>query len=51
MLKAIRACQFFNSERQEDKTQTINFGVNIMVLVALNDLAECKEPKPGLKTA
>lgn len=50
MLKAIRAGQFFNSESQENKTQTINFGINIKVLVALNDLQECKKPKSRLKS-
>lgn len=33
MLKAIGACQFFNNESQEDKTQAINFRVDIMVVV------------------
>lgn len=50
MLKMIRAGLFLNSESQEGKTQAVNFGVNIKVLVALDVLPECKKPKPRLKT-
>lgn len=44
MLKAIKAGQFFN--RGVRRMRHRLFGVNIKVLVALNDLPECKKPKP-----
>lgn len=49
-MKTIRAGLFLNSESQEYKTQAVNFGINIEVLVALDGLPECKKPKPRLKT-
>lgn len=44
MLKAIKAGQFFNKGVRRMRHRL--FGVNIKVLVALNDLPECKKPKP-----
>lgn len=48
MLKAIKAGQFFNRGVRRMR-QTIKFGVNIKVLVSLNDLPKCKKPRPRLK--